>query len=101
LVASQLNYVDGGEACKMQAKYHEDGKFQSHGLTSWPRIFKMFPNSLLKFQDNANIKWVTHLELDWEYVIIVLEKTGELLWPHFNPSHKMGNYVIFVAPHLD
>jgi hypothetical protein len=23
---------------RMQAKYREDGRFQSHGLTSWPRI---------------------------------------------------------------
>jgi hypothetical protein len=85
----------------MQAKYHEDGKFQSHGLTSWPKIFEMYPDSLLKFQENASIKWVRHPKFDWEYVTIVLEKTRELLWPHFNPSRKMGNYALFVAPHLD
>jgi hypothetical protein len=47
----------------MQAKYHEDGKFQSHGLTSWPKIFEMYPDSLLKFQENASIKWVRHPSL--------------------------------------
>jgi len=32
----------------IQAKYHDDRNFQSHGLTSWPKIFEMFLNNLPK-----------------------------------------------------
>jgi hypothetical protein len=45
---------------KMQVEYHEDGKFQSHNLTLWPRISKMFLDNLPKMQENANIDWATH-----------------------------------------
>jgi hypothetical protein len=44
---------------------------------------------------------VTNLELNWEYVIALLEEIGELFWPTPQPSHKMGNYALFVVPHLD
>jgi hypothetical protein len=33
---------------RMQAEYLEDGRFQSHGLTSWPKISKMFHDNLPK-----------------------------------------------------
>jgi hypothetical protein len=39
---------------KIQAEYHENGKFQSYGLTSWPKIFEMFPNNLSKMQKNES-----------------------------------------------
>jgi hypothetical protein len=64
------------EFVKMQAEYYENGRFQSHNLTSWLRISKMFPEMV----ENVNIDWVTHLELDWEYVIAMLEKIREILW---------------------
>jgi hypothetical protein len=78
------------ELVRMQAKYHEDGRFRSHGLTSWPRIFEMFLNSLLKFQENVSIGWVTHPKFDWEYVIVVLEKTWEQLVATFQPFTQNG-----------
>jgi hypothetical protein len=52
------------ELIRMQVEYHEDGKFQSHDLTLWPKISKMFPNNLPKMQENANINWVTHSKLN-------------------------------------
>jgi hypothetical protein len=64
---------------RLQAKYHEDGKFQSHGLTSWLRISEMFPDNLPRMQKNASIDWVTHPKVDYEYVTILLEKTREIL----------------------
>jgi len=30
------------ELVRIQMEYHENGKFQSHGLTSWPRYPKCF-----------------------------------------------------------
>jgi hypothetical protein len=39
---------------------------------------------------NACIDWVTHPKLDWEYVIIMLEKVGELLWPTPQPFTQNG-----------
>jgi hypothetical protein len=59
---------------RMQAKYYEDGRFRSHGLTSWLRISKMFPDNLPKMAENANIDGATHLELNWEYVTTMLKK---------------------------
>jgi hypothetical protein len=58
----------------------------------------MFLDNLSKMQKIASINWVTHPKLEWEYVIIVSEKTSG---PHFNLSCKMGNYVLFVVAHLD
>jgi hypothetical protein len=49
---------------KMQVEYREEGRFRSHGLTSWPRISEMFPDSLPNMQENASIEWATHFELD-------------------------------------
>jgi hypothetical protein len=49
----------------IQAKHHDDRKFQSHGLTSWPKIFEMFSNNLPKMQDIKCINWLMHLELKW------------------------------------
>lgn len=49
---------------RMQLEYHEDGRFRSHGLTSWPRIFEMFLDNFSNMQENASIEWVTHFELD-------------------------------------
>jgi hypothetical protein len=73
---------------RMQEKYHENGRFQSHHdrnfrktRTSWHRIFEMFPENLPKMQENSSIDWATHLELNWEYFTTMFEKIGELLWP--------------------
>ncbi len=85
----------------MQVEYHKDGRFQSHDLTSWPKISEMFLNNLPKMEENANIDWVMHPKLDWEYVTTLLEKIGELLWPTHQPFMQMENYVLFVAAHLD
>jgi hypothetical protein len=49
---------------KMQVKYREDGRFQSHNLTSWPKISEMFFNNLPKIVKNTSIDWVMHPELD-------------------------------------
>jgi hypothetical protein len=49
---------------RLQAKYQEDGRFQSHGLTSWLRISEMFLDNLPKMQENASIDWVTHPKVD-------------------------------------
>jgi hypothetical protein len=49
---------------RMQAEYREDGRFRSHGLTSWPRISEMFPDSLPNMQENASIECTTHFEFD-------------------------------------
>jgi hypothetical protein len=68
------------ELVRMQVEYCDDGRFQSYGLTSWPRISKMFFDNLPKMVKNASIDWATHLELNWEYVTILSEKTKELLW---------------------
>jgi hypothetical protein len=54
---------------RMQVEYREDGRFQSHSLTSWPRISKMFLDNLAEMVENENIDSVTHPELDWEYAI--------------------------------
>jgi len=43
------------EFIRMQTKYHEDGRFRSHDLTSWPRICMMFLNNLPKMAKNASI----------------------------------------------
>ncbi len=55
------------EFIKMQVGYYEDGRFRLHGLTSWPKKFEMFLDSLLKMQENANIEWASHAKLEWEY----------------------------------
>jgi hypothetical protein len=34
------------ELVRKQAEYHENGKFQSHGLTSWAMISEMFSDNL-------------------------------------------------------
>jgi hypothetical protein len=52
------------ELVKMHVKYCEDGKFQSHDLTLWPRISEMFSNNLSKMAKNASIDWATHPKLD-------------------------------------
>jgi hypothetical protein len=52
------------ELVKMHVKYCEDGKFQSHDLTLWPRISEMFSNNLSKMAENASIDWATHPKLD-------------------------------------
>jgi hypothetical protein len=32
-----------------QVEYHDNWRFWSHSLTSWPKVFEMnFPNSLLR-----------------------------------------------------
>jgi len=49
---------------RMHVKYREDGRFQSHDLTSWSRISEMFPHNLPKMAENASIDWVTHPKLD-------------------------------------
>jgi hypothetical protein len=43
------------ECVRMQTKYCEDERFQSHSLTSWPKIFKMFPDNLPKMPENVSI----------------------------------------------
>jgi hypothetical protein len=68
----------------IQVGYCEDGKFESHSLTSWPRISNFFVNSLLKLQQIKNLDWPTHLELDWKYFTIALEKIGNSCSPHLN-----------------
>jgi hypothetical protein len=42
LVAFRAMQVEA-KIVRLQAKHHEDGRFQSHGLTSWLRISEMFP----------------------------------------------------------
>jgi hypothetical protein len=37
------------ELVKIQMEYHENGKFQLHGLTSWPR----YPNVFQQFTKDA------------------------------------------------
>ncbi len=54
LVASQATQMEV-ELVRTQAEYCEDGRFQSHNLTSWPKISEMFPNNLSKIVENANI----------------------------------------------
>ncbi len=49
----------------IQVEYHDDRKFQSHGLTSWPKIFEMFSNNLPKMQDIECVDWPMHLKLKW------------------------------------
>jgi hypothetical protein len=49
----------------------------------------MFLDNLPKMVEDVSINWVTHLQFDWEYVITMLEKIGELLWP--TPQHFMQN----------
>jgi hypothetical protein len=49
----------------IQAKYHDDKKFQSHGLTSWPKKFEMFSNNLPKMQNIEYIDWSMHPEVKW------------------------------------
>jgi hypothetical protein len=61
----------------------------------------MFFDNLSKMVENANIDWVTHPELDWEYVIIMSKKKGNSFGPHLNLSCKVGNYALYVIPHLD
>ncbi len=61
----------------------------------------MFFNSLLKLHQTRNLDRPTHLDLDWEYFIVVLEKIGELLWPTPQPSQRMGTNALFVTLHLD
>jgi hypothetical protein len=80
------------EFIKMQAEYCENGRFQSHNLTSWPRISKMFLDNLPKMVENVSIDWVTHFKLDWEYVMTMSEKIGEILWPtlqHFTQNGEL------------
>jgi hypothetical protein len=43
------------ELIKMQVEYRENGRFQSHGLTSWPRIFEMIFDNLPKMVENVSI----------------------------------------------
>ncbi len=53
----------------MQAKYCEDGRFQSHSLTSWLRISEMFPDNLPKISKNeyfvGNFFNMTYIEGDF------------------------------------
>jgi hypothetical protein len=67
------------EFVRMQAEYCENGRFQSHSLTSWLKMFEMFLDNLPKMVENVSIDWVTHPKLDWEYVIAMSEKTREFL----------------------
>ncbi len=76
------NYSNGGKACKIASRYHEDGRFQSHSLTSWLKISKMFLDNLPKMQENASIDWVTHPKVNWEYVTILLKKKKGNLVTH-------------------
>jgi hypothetical protein len=57
------SYVDGSKVRKNASKVPWRW---AHDLTSWLGIFEMFPDNLQKMHENANIDWVTHLELDWE-----------------------------------
>jgi hypothetical protein len=74
----------------MQVEYREDGKFRSHDLTSWPMISEMFLNNLLKMQENGNIDWATHRELNWDYVTAMSKKKREFLWPTLQPFMQNG-----------
>jgi hypothetical protein len=59
LATSQATQMEA-KLIKMQAEYCEDGRFQSHNLTSWPKISKMFFDDLPKMAKNASIDWATH-----------------------------------------
>jgi hypothetical protein len=63
LVAFQTMQMEA-KLVRLQAKYCEDGRFQSHSLTPWLKIFEMFPDNLPKMQENAIIDWVTHPKVD-------------------------------------
>jgi hypothetical protein len=54
LVAYQVTQMEV-KFIKIQVEYHEDGRFQSHGLPSWPRKYKMFLNSLPKMHETGNV----------------------------------------------
>jgi hypothetical protein len=62
-----------------KVEYCDDQKFQSHNLTSSPRIFEVFPDNLPKMQDTENINWSMHLEFDWEYFTSTSKKWGNIL----------------------
>jgi hypothetical protein len=82
------------EFIKMQVGYYENGRFQSHGLTSSPKKFKMFLDSLLKMQENAGIEWASYPKLEWEYVF----KNRGTLVVHTSTLHtKWGtmHYLLF------
>jgi hypothetical protein len=87
LATSQATQLEV-EIIRMQAECHEDGRFQSHGLTSWPKISKIFLDNLLKMLENVSVNWATHPKLNWEYVIIVSKKTRKILWPTPQPFPK-------------
>jgi hypothetical protein len=57
LATSQATQMEA-KLIKMQAEYCEDGRFQSHNLTSWPMISEMFLDNLRKMAENVNIDYV-------------------------------------------
>jgi hypothetical protein len=50
----------------------------------------MFLNILPKMVENANIDWVTHPKVNWEYVTIMSKKIEEFLWPTPQPFMQNG-----------
>jgi hypothetical protein len=59
----------------------------------------MFPNNLPKMQNNGSINWVTHHELDWEYVTTMLRKKKEILVDHILTLHaKWGTMLYLLFP---
>jgi len=99
LIASWAMQIEV-EFIRIRMKYHEDGRFWSHGLTSWPKIFEMFFDNLPKIGEckhrlgNTSQVWLGICHC-------CVKKKGNFYGPHFNPSHKMGNFALFVTPHLD
>lgn len=54
LYASWATHMEA-KLMRIWAKYHDDQKFWSPNLTSWPRIFEMFSKSLPKMEDTKNV----------------------------------------------
>jgi hypothetical protein len=86
-----LSYTNICGASTHPSFNHDNEKFRSHSLKSWPKISKMFLDNLLKLHNIKNVDWPTHPDIDWEYLIQVFEKTKELLWPHVKPFTKNVN----------
>jgi hypothetical protein len=63
--------------------FQEDGPFRAQGLTSWPRIIKLFFEDLHKHGNgNKIIDWPNHLHLEWEYKSTQpTHGQSELFWP--------------------
>jgi len=86
---------------KMQVEYYEDGRFQSHSLTFGPRYLRCFLKIYPRWQIMQILIGQCIPSLIGNISPPCQKKQGNSYGPHLNPSCKMGNYALFVAPHLD